>query len=126
MEFCFENKIVLCRLPSHTSHELQPCDVAAFGPLKASYREQVERLERGGVNNIGKQHFTYLYSPARRNALRHRSLTQASAQFDASRHQRAAKRNVTVENLAHNSVFAASRECGSVHESRIAMCAATA
>ncbi|KAK7177908.1 transposase [Paraphaeosphaeria sporulosa] len=68
LEFCFAN-IILCRLPSHTSHKLQPCDVAVFAPLKAAYREQVERLERGGVNTIGKQHFTSLFSPARQKAL---------------------------------------------------------
>ena len=28
LEYCFENNIILCRLPSHTSHKLQPCDVA--------------------------------------------------------------------------------------------------
>jgi hypothetical protein len=37
LEFCFENNIILCRLPSHTSHKLQPCDVAVFAPLKARY-----------------------------------------------------------------------------------------
>jgi hypothetical protein len=68
LEFCFANNILLCRLPSHTSHKLQPCDVAVFSPLKAAYREQVERLERGGVNTIGKEHFTPLYSPAREKA----------------------------------------------------------
>jgi hypothetical protein len=25
MTFCYENNIILCRLPSHTSHKLQPC-----------------------------------------------------------------------------------------------------
>jgi hypothetical protein len=69
LEHCFANNIVLCRLPSHTSHKLQPCDVAVFAPLKAAYREQVERLERGGVNTIGKEHFTPLFSPARVKAL---------------------------------------------------------
>ena len=69
LEFCFENNIILCRMPSYTSHKLQPCDVAVFSPLKAAYREQVERMERGCVNTIGKQHFTYLYSPARERAL---------------------------------------------------------
>lgn len=64
LEFCFENNIILCRIPSHTSHKLQPCDVAVFSPLKTAYREQVERLERGGVNAIGKEHFTTLYSAA--------------------------------------------------------------
>jgi hypothetical protein len=29
----------LCRLPSHTSHKLQPCDVAVFAALKAAYRD---------------------------------------------------------------------------------------
>jgi hypothetical protein len=68
LEFCFANNIILCRLPSHTSHKLQPCDIAVFAPLKAAYREQAERLERGGVNTIGKEHFTSLYSPAREKA----------------------------------------------------------
>lgn len=68
LEFCFANNIILCRLPSHTSHKLQPCDVAVFAPLKAAYRGQAERLERGGVNTIGKEHFTSLYSPAREKA----------------------------------------------------------
>ncbi|PQE18246.1 transposase tan1 [Rutstroemia sp. NJR-2017a BBW] len=52
LEFCFENNILLCRLPSHTSHKLQPCDVAVFAPLKAAYRDQVDRFEQGGVNTI--------------------------------------------------------------------------
>ncbi len=68
LEFCFENNILLCRLPSHTSYKLQPCDVAVFAPLKAAYRDQVDRLEQGGVNTIGKEHFTSLYSPARERA----------------------------------------------------------
>jgi hypothetical protein len=68
LEYCFANNIILCRLPSHTSHKTQPCDVAVFGPLKTAYREQVKRLERGGVNTIGKEHFTSLYKPARERA----------------------------------------------------------
>jgi hypothetical protein len=69
MTFCYENNIILCRLPSHTSHKLQPCDVAVFGPLKTAYREQVERLFRGGAGTIGKQHFMLLYSRARVTAI---------------------------------------------------------
>jgi DDE superfamily endonuclease/Tc5 transposase DNA-binding domain len=49
LTFCFENNIRLCRLPSHTSHKLQPCDVRVFGPLKVAYRELVEQLYRGGT-----------------------------------------------------------------------------
>jgi DDE superfamily endonuclease len=64
LKFCHENNIILCRLPSHTSHKLQPCDVAVFG-LKTAYRERVEELYRGGANTIGKQHFTFIYSDSR-------------------------------------------------------------
>jgi hypothetical protein len=77
LEFCFENNIILCRLASHTSHKTQPCDVGAFGPLKTAYREQVERMELGGVNTVGKQHFTYLYSPAREKAFTKRNILGA-------------------------------------------------
>lgn len=74
LKYCFENNIVLCRIPSHTSHTLQPCDVGVFGPLKTAYREQIERLYRGGANTVGKQHFTSLYSRAREQALTARNI----------------------------------------------------
>ena len=74
MKFCYENTIILCRLPSHTSHKLQPCDVSVFGPLKIAYREEVERLYRGGSNMIRKQHFTLLYDRARRKAMTSRNI----------------------------------------------------
>ena len=74
LEFCFENNIILCRLPSHSSYVLQPCDVSVFGPLKAAYRDQIERLERGCVGAIRKEHLTYLYSRAREEALTSRNI----------------------------------------------------
>ena len=74
IQFCFANNIILCRLLSHTSHKLQPLDVAVFGPLKTAYREQVERLHRGGANTVGKEHFTLLYSRARDVALTVRNI----------------------------------------------------
>jgi hypothetical protein len=77
MTFCYDNNIIPCRLPSHTSHKLQPCDVAVFGPLKTAYREQVERLFRGGAGTIGKQHFTLLYSRARATAMTARNIRSA-------------------------------------------------
>ena len=75
LEFCFENNILLCRLPSHTSHKLQPCDVGVFAPLKTAYRDEVEQLYRGGLVTVGKEHFTSLYKPAREKALSKRNIT---------------------------------------------------
>jgi hypothetical protein len=74
LKFCSENNIILCRLPSHTSHKLQPCDVGVFGPLKMAYREEVEKLYRGGSDAIGKQHFTLLYDRARQKAFSQRNI----------------------------------------------------
>jgi hypothetical protein len=77
LEYYFENNIILCYLPSYTSYKLQPCDVGVFALLKAAYRDEVERLYRGGANTIGKEHFTYLYAPVREKAMTPRN-TKAS------------------------------------------------
>jgi len=69
LRFGLENNIRLCRLASHTSHKLQPCDVGVFGPLKGAYRDLAERFYRGGANTVGKEHFTALYSAAREKTL---------------------------------------------------------
>src|SRR6266480_6386388 len=74
MQYCFENNLILCRIPYHTSHKLQPCDIGVFGPLKAAYRDEVERLYQGGANTVGTEHFTSLYSPARQKALTSRNI----------------------------------------------------
>lgn len=66
LEFCLKNNIVLCRLPSHTSYKLQPCDVSVFSLLKTAYCDQVERLYRSGVIIVNKEHFTALYDPVRK------------------------------------------------------------
>ncbi|PVH92463.1 hypothetical protein DM02DRAFT_699807, partial [Periconia macrospinosa] len=47
---------------------------ATFAPLKAAYRDQAERLERGNVSKVGKEHFTALYSPARTRAFTPRNI----------------------------------------------------
>ncbi len=74
LEFCLGNDIILCRIPSHTSHKVQPCDVGPFAPLKTAYRDQVEQLNQGGVDVVGKEHFTSLYKPAREKALTRRNI----------------------------------------------------
>lgn len=74
LTFCFEHNIILCRLPSHTSHKLRPCDVGVFSPLKTAYRERVEHLQRRGANTVNKEHFVLLYRQAREAALTARNI----------------------------------------------------
>lgn len=90
LQFCFANRIILCRLPSHTSHKLQLCDVGVFSPLKTAYRAQVEQACRAGLSTIGKPHFTYLYDRARKEALTSRNIRSSWSRsglfpFDPSR-----------------------------------------
>ena len=74
LEFCFQNNFNLFRLPSHTSHKLQPCDVGAFAPLKTAYCDEVERLYRKGVETVKKSHFTSFYDPTRQTAFARRNI----------------------------------------------------
>jgi hypothetical protein len=46
-----------------------------FAPLKAAYRDEAKRLFQGGINIVGKQHFTSLYSPIREKAFTKRNIT---------------------------------------------------
>jgi hypothetical protein len=74
MKYCWENNIILCRLPSHNSHKLQSCDVSAFNPLEQRYREGVKRLNQAGSSVIGKQHFTKLYGQAQSKTFTRRNI----------------------------------------------------
>lgn len=42
--------------------------------MKAAYRDEVEWLNSGGVDQIGKEHFTSLYKPARDRASKKRNI----------------------------------------------------
>ena len=41
---CFNNDIYLLFLIPHSSHVLQPLDVAVFGPVKNAYWRKVSKL----------------------------------------------------------------------------------
>ena len=43
--------------------------MGVFTPLKTAYRDEVEQLYRGGLDTVGKEHFTSLYKPARERSL---------------------------------------------------------
>ena len=63
----------LYTLPSHTSHILQPLDVAVYGPMKAAWREILQQYKlETRASNADKKNFTALLSK-----LWDRSLTPA-------------------------------------------------
>ncbi|KAI0995965.1 hypothetical protein K3495_g12216 [Podosphaera aphanis] len=41
---CYQNKIAFLYLPAHTSHILQPLDLAPFSAVKSKYRQEIQAL----------------------------------------------------------------------------------
>src|SRR5438876_7493949 len=78
-QYCMEHSIIVLCMPPHSSHLLQPLDVACFSVLKRSYGGLVERLIGRGVNHIDKQDFLSLYQEARMKALHQKNICSAFA-----------------------------------------------
>ena len=69
------NLIVIC-LPSHTTHALQPCDVAVFGPLLSAWKSIVNRLS-SMKTPINKFNFIQYYGEACKSALKEGTIQAA-------------------------------------------------
>lgn len=55
--YCQQNNIITLCMPAHSSHKLQPLDVACFRPLKRAYGDVISNLMRAHVTNITKEEF---------------------------------------------------------------------
>ncbi len=61
VESASANQIIMICLPSHTSHALQPCDVALFRPLKVCWKNVLKSWFRGTrLQNVDKAVFPTL------------------------------------------------------------------
>ena len=70
IEYCIEHTIELLVLPPHTSHILQPLDVAVFAPLKTALAQEMDEIARAsGGYNISKQDWIRCYVAAREKAI---------------------------------------------------------
>jgi len=65
-QFCSDNQIITLCMPSHSSHILQPLDVACFSPLKQAYSKLISQLVRDGIYHLDKADFLANYQIARR------------------------------------------------------------
>lgn len=62
--YCIQHNILLAVLPPHTSHILQPLDVALFGPMKKALSSCLDRLTRTEVSWIQKVEWMRMYIKA--------------------------------------------------------------
>jgi hypothetical protein len=61
---CKEKNIKLLFMPPHSSHLLQPLDVACFSPLKRRYGDIISGLARNRINHISKEAFLPAFKKA--------------------------------------------------------------
>ena len=67
---CRLHKILLLRLPPHTSHLLQPLDVGLFGPLKKALSTETASLIQIEVSRIRKCEWLLAFVQARKTAFK--------------------------------------------------------
>ncbi|KAI0991083.1 hypothetical protein K3495_g17104, partial [Podosphaera aphanis] len=66
MQLCKKHKIHLLFLPAHSSHILQPLDLAPFSVLKSKYRNQISDLSAlNDAAPVKKERFIKFYHEAR-------------------------------------------------------------
>lgn len=63
-DLCKEKNIVLLCMPAHSSHLLQPLDVACFSPLKRAYGDMISGLARNRTHYISKETFLPAFKAA--------------------------------------------------------------
>ena len=67
---CYQHNIHILYLPAHSSHILQPLDLAPFSVIKSKYRKQIADLAAlDDAAPIKKESFITIYDQARRSGL---------------------------------------------------------
>jgi hypothetical protein len=74
---CLQNRIILLILPPHTSHLLQPLDVAIFGPLKKRLTAALSHLNQAQLIRIQKFEWMEAYIQARSDVCNRQNIESA-------------------------------------------------
>ena len=68
LTYCLDNKVIPLCLPPHTTHRLQPLDIAIFSSYKHFYRKEVRQRWARREWGIGKENFYEIVSIACRKS----------------------------------------------------------
>jgi hypothetical protein len=63
-QYCKENNIIPVSMPPHSSHLVQPLDVALYSPLKRAYGGEISNFIRASINHITKTEFFIAFKAA--------------------------------------------------------------
>lgn len=77
LSYCLENKVIPLCLPPHTTHRLQPLDVAVFSAYKHYYRKELRQRWARKVWGVGKDNFYQIINIARQKAFSEKNIRSA-------------------------------------------------
>src|SRR5579859_3702914 len=69
VDYAIKNNIEIILLPPHSSHLLQPLDVAIFSPLKKAISSRLHRLMQMGISRLKKAEWVEQLAKAREDAI---------------------------------------------------------
>ena len=72
--YCLQHRIIPFCLPAHTTHKLQPLDVAVFSPLKRKWSEAVWERFQWGNHIMKKESFWEVLQQARAGGLTEKNI----------------------------------------------------
>ena len=73
-QLCEQNSITTLCMLAHSSHLLQPLNVAYFSPLKKAYGRGVENLMRSSINHITKLEFLLVFKQAYQESITEKNI----------------------------------------------------
>ena len=81
IEWAKEQGIIIFILPAHTSHILQPMDVACYGPLQAAYKQPLSQEHKDCLRG----HHQIQHLQISLKGLHHRSYRQKISNLDSGK-----------------------------------------
>lgn len=76
LSYCDEKKIIPFTLPPHTTHFLQPLDVAVFSPMKYWHSQAVDDCTRTGGTNFSRAEFFHYLGDIRKRTFKYETIVK--------------------------------------------------
>jgi DDE superfamily endonuclease len=76
LDYAYEHNIIVICLPPHTTHHLQPCDVAVFSPLASEWKKAVDQSFAEG-EPVDRYNLLKTYAKARKIAFKSSTIQEA-------------------------------------------------
>jgi DDE superfamily endonuclease len=77
IDYVERHKIILCYMPPHASHLVQPLDIGLFGLFAHAYKEEVSKRYQFGLTKVSKSDYLEILHIARQKAYTEQNIAGA-------------------------------------------------